>query len=171
MNTHAQVVGNLQIDRDLYNLVDQRFIPGTGLRSEDVWRFLGSIVAELGPKNRQLLEARDKRQSKIDTRLAQWRESGGAYDTQEMASFYRDLGYLVPDGPSFTIGTTDVDPEISEIAGPQLVVPLSNARFAANAANARWVSMQGAVYFSDLLGEEDGLQKEPFYKNKNKYFR
>jgi malate synthase len=166
MTTHAKVVGNLHIDRSLYDLIDQKFVSGTGLQTDDVWRALGEIVAELGPKNRQLLEARDERQSKIDARLVQWRESGRAYDAQEMASFYSDMGYLGPVGQPFTIETAGVDAEISEIAGPQLVVPLSNARFAANAANARWVSMQGAVYFSDLIGEDDGLSKEPFYNSK-----
>ena len=126
MNTNPKVVGNLRIDRSLYDLIDQKFLSGTGLESEHVWRSLGDIVAELGPKNRQLLEARDERQSKIDARLAQWRKSGRAYDPQEMASFYRDMGYLAAEGQPFTIGTTGVDPEISEIAGPQLVVPLSN---------------------------------------------
>jgi malate synthase len=166
MSTSYVEVGNLRIDQRLFDLIEEKFFPGTSLQADNVWGSLGDIVATLGPRNRQLLQARDERQSKIDARLRDWRESGEAYDPKEMAAFYGEIGYLIPEGESFIIGTCDVDREISEIAGPQLVVPLSIERFATNAANARWVSMQGAVYFSDLIAEGDGLHKQPFYNPK-----
>ena len=166
MSTEYRDVGNLRIEGSLFDLIEEKYLPGTSLQAEHLWSSFGKIVADLSAKNRQLLEARDERQSRIDARLSQWRESGGAYDPKEMATFYREIGYLVSQGESFTIGTSDVDPEISEIAGPQLVVPLSNERFATNAANARWVSMQGAVYFSDLIAEDEGYHQQPFYNPK-----
>ena len=166
MSTSDVEVGNLRIDRSLFDLIEEKFLPGTSLQADHVWGSLDDIVAALGPKNRQLLQARDERQSKIDARLRDWRESGGAYDPKEMATFFHEIGYLAAEGEAFTIGTCGVDPEINEIAGPQLVVPLSIDRFATNAANARWVSLQGAVYFSDLIAEDDGLHKKPFYNPK-----
>ena len=129
MGADATVVGNLRIDRRLYDLIDRKFLPGTDLEADHVWCSLEEIVAELGPKNRQLLEARDERQSKIDARLASWRESGRAYDTQEMATFYREIGYLVSEGQRFTIETigvcnSDITKRFREIAS---LCPLSSA--------------------------------------------
>jgi len=158
-------IRNLRIARPLYDLVRSEIAPGTGLDPDAVWTSLGAIVEDLGPENRRLLEVRARHESEIDT----WHEEqarerpGEALDPHAYKSFLTRIGYLLPEQGPFTITTTDVDPEISSIAGPQLVVPVDNARYALNAANARWGSLYDALYGTDVIGEEDGAERGAAY--------
>ncbi len=149
-------VGNLRIDHSLYELVRDQIAPGTGRDADDVWASFDEIVADLAPKNRALLEARDALQERLD---AWHRErAGAAIDEGEYRAFLLEIGYLVAEGDDFEITTTAVDPEISSIAGPQLVVPVDNPRYALNATNARWGSLYDALYGTDVIPEDGGAQ-------------
>jgi malate synthase len=143
-------VADLQVDRRLYDFVNGEVLPGTSVPPERIWYGLAELIETLGPKNRELLARRDELQSAIDG----WHRdrAGQPHDPLGYRSFLEEIGYLIPAGDDFTIGTEGVDPEISEIAGPQLVVPVSNARYALNAANARWGSLYDALYGTDALG-------------------
>jgi malate synthase len=154
-------IGGLRIDERLHQLVRDEIAPGTGVDPEAFWKSLGEIVRDLGPKNRRLLEQRDELQSKIDAWLRD--RKGRAIDPAEHRSFLSEIGYLVPEGDDFHIGTSQVDREIAEIAGPQLVVPVDNARYAINAANARWGSLYDALYGSDVIPDEPDAQKGTGY--------
>ena len=149
-------IGNLRIDRSLYELVGDRIAPGTGRDADDVWASFDEIVADLGPKNRALLDARDALQERLDV----WHRehAAGSIDASEYRTFLGAIGYLVPEGDDFDITTAPVDPEISSVAGPQLVVPVDNARYALNATNARWGSLYDALYGTDVIPEEDGAE-------------
>ena len=131
-------------------------VPGTGVEPGTVWKNLSAIVYELGPNNRALLGKRDRLQSQIDA----WHRErqGQPIDADEYQQFIRDIGYLLPEGEDFEITTTEVDPEIATIAGPQLVVPVGNPRFAVNAVNARWGSLYDALYATDVISTEDGAE-------------
>ena len=126
-----------------------------------VWTSLGTIVKELGPENRRLLDVR----ARHEKGLGEWHEerAGQPLDRHEYKSFLQETGYVLPEEGSLTITTGDVDPEISSIAGPQLVVPVDNARYALNAANARWGSLYDALYGTDVIGEEDGAERGAAY--------
>jgi malate synthase len=160
MTAYVQV-GGLRVHQDLHDLVRDEVAPGTGTDPDAFWEALGGIVHELGPKNRQLLDRRDALQAKID----EWhrRRAGGEHDPAETEAFLREIGYLVPEGDAFRVGTSGVDPEVAEIAGPQLVVPVDNARYALNAANARWGSLYDALYGTDVIPESDGAERGPGY--------
>ncbi len=146
----------LSIAGKLYSLVKEEIIPGTGIETDQFWQGLAQITRELGPKNKELLEKRDDLQLQID----EWHQQNpGVHDMPAYQEFLRDIGYLVPEGEDFSITTGNVDPEIATIAGPQLVVPVSNARFALNAANARWGSLYDAYYGTDLIPEDEGCEK------------
>lgn len=154
-------VAGLQVARPLHALVNDRIAPGTGIDPERFWESLADIVRDLGPKNRALLEKRDALQARIDAwHLAR---TGQPHDPEAYRHFLEEIGYIVPEGPDFQVGTTRVDPEIASIAGPQLVVPLSNARYALNAANARWGSLFDALYGTDVIPGEGGAEKGPRY--------
>src|SRR5690606_34771410 len=128
-------IGRLTIDAELRAFVEAEVLPGTGIEPQVFWSGLERIIAEFTPRNRALLAQRDELQAAID---AWWREhKGQQFDVEEHATFLRNIGYLVPEPESFQIDTTNVDPEIAVVAGPQLVVPVDNARYALNAANAR----------------------------------
>ncbi len=143
-------INGLKVDRGLKAFIDNEAIPGTGVDSSDFWSAFGTIVADLAPQNRALLATRDGLQAKID----QWyRDNGAPNDLDAYKDFLREIGYLLPEGNAFSIETANVDPEISTVAGPQLVVPIMNARFALNAANARWGSLYDALYGTDALGD------------------
>ena len=129
-------VGGLQIAPVLHTLLENDIAPGTGIAPADFWAALEAILADLAPKNRELLAKRDDLQANIDA----WHQAnpGADYDRDAYKAFLQEIGYLLPEGKPFTIETTNVDPEIASIAGPQLVCPCDNARFILNAANARW---------------------------------
>jgi len=151
----------LKIARPLFELVRDEIAPGTGIAAEAVWDLLDRIVTELGPRNRALLEKRDALQAQIDTWLTARR--GQPLDPRTTAAFLREIGYLVPNGPSFEVVTANVDPEIATIAGPQLVVPVDNPRYALNAANARWGSLYDALYGTNVIDESGGAEKGTSY--------
>ena len=150
-------VGDLKIATPLYELVKTEMAPGTGVDPDEFWKALGQIVRDLGPKNKELLEKRDSIQAKIDA----WHRDrkGKPIDAAAYRAFLEEIDYLVPEKEDFTITTIDVDPEIATIAGPQLVVPVDNARYALNAANARWGSLYDALYGTNLIAEEEGAEK------------
>jgi malate synthase len=149
--------GSLNIDSTLYNLVNEQIIPGTGIEASAFWQAFESILSDLAPKNRALLVKRDDLQHQIDV----WHQErvGQAIDPTEYKTFLQQIGYLVPEVDDFEISTENVEPEIATQAGPQLVVPIMNARFALNAANARWGSLYDALYGTDVIGEEDGAER------------
>ena len=150
-------IGSLSIDPALEALVREEIMPGLGLDAEDFWKSFSHILNDLTPRNRELLEKRDRIQQQIDD----WHlnRKGQPHDPQAYQEFLRSIDYLVPEGPDFKITTTGVDPEISQIPGPQLVVPVSNARYALNAANARWGSLLDAAYGTDVIPETEGAEK------------
>ena len=139
----------LEIDAVLRGFVEDELLPGLGIEPPAIWASLEAILADFTPRNRRLLEVRDELQAKIDSWFAERR--GAVIDSAEQECFLREIGYLQPEPPPFTIETEGVDPEIASIAGPQLVVPLSNGRYALNAANARWGSLYDALYGTDAL--------------------
>ena len=154
-------VGQLKIDEELYRLVQDEIAPGTGVEAETFWISLGEIVADLAPKNRALLDKRDALQQRID----EWHLStkGEPVEPNEYEDFLAKIGYLLPEGGDFQATTANVDPEIAEVSGPQLVVPVDNARYALNAANARWGSLYDALYGTYLLSEEGREEKDAEY--------
>ena len=155
-------IGNLRIDGDLYALVRDEIAPGTGIESDTFWKALGDIVAAFAPENKRLLEKRDVLQQQIDAwHLA--RNKDEPLDGEAYKAFLTDIGYLLPEGRDFTVITEDVDIEISLISGPQLVVPTDNARYALNAANARWGSLYDALYGTDVIDESDGATRSATY--------
>ncbi len=156
--------GGLSIAKVLHDLIEGEIAPGTGVAPEAFWSGFERIIAELGPRNRALLEKRDTIQAKIDAWHVERR--GQAFDAVAYKRFLVEIGYLVPEGSAFQVGTTGVDDEIARMAGPQLVVPVMNARFALNAANARWGSLYDALYGSDVIAEADGLEKGARYNPK-----
>jgi malate synthase len=141
----------LQVARPLYEMIEHEALPAAGVASDAFWQGLSDLVHGLGPKNRALLARRDELQGRIDA----WHRDrrGTPHDAVAYKAFLADIGYLVPEGPDFTIETANVDPEIASMPGPQLVVPVMNARYALNAANARWGSLYDALYGTDALGD------------------
>ena len=154
-------VGNLRIAKSLHDLVRSEVAPGTGLDPDEVWTAFGAIVEDLGPENRRLLEARALHEQQLDS----WYQErlGQELDESEYRDFLLSTGYLLAEGEDFQITTADVDPEIASIAGPQLVVPVDNARYALNAANARWGSLYDALYGTDVIPDDDGAARGAAY--------
>jgi malate synthase len=150
-------VDDIDIDSRLYDFVNQEAIPGTGVDASAFWRGFAALVRRLAARNAALLERRDELQSQIDD----WhREHPGAgFDPASYRAFLTRIGYLAPERGPFRISTANVDAEIAEIAGPQLVVPVNNARYALNAANARWGSLYDALYGTDSIPHEDGERR------------
>lgn len=157
-------IGGLSIAKCLHDLITDQIAPGTGIKPETFWSGLEAIMTDLGPRNRALLAKRDELQARIDSWHMERR--GQVFSPIAYKAFLMEIGYLVPEGPAFQIGTNGVDDEIARIAGPQLVVPVMNARFALNAANARWGSLYDALYGSDVIPETDGMDKTESYNPK-----
>jgi malate synthase len=153
--------GGLQVATVLNDLLESEIAPGTGISPDQFWQGFEAIINDLAPRNRELLEKRETLQAQID----QWhRQNPGAdYDKAAYKSFLQEIGYLLPEGDDFSIETTNVDEEVATLAGPQLVVPVMNARYALNAANARWGSLYDALYGTDVISEEDGAQRSGPY--------
>ncbi|MCB1383948.1 MAG: malate synthase G, partial [Notoacmeibacter sp.] len=128
----------LKIDKALHDFIVEQAIPGTGVNADAFFAAFGAAANELAVTNRALLAKRDALQEKLD---GWYRENGAPSDMGAYKDFLKEIGYLLPEGPDFSVDTTNVDPEIASVAGPQLVVPIMNARFALNAANARWGSL------------------------------
>ena len=160
--TYIEKAG-LSIDRDLYDFIVTEALPGTGVDAARFFDEFSAIVHDLAPENRALLAKRDALQEKID---AWYRANGAPADMAAYEAFLREIGYLLPEGDDFKVTTDNVDPEIASLAGPQLVVPVMNARYALNAANARWGSLYDALYGTDAIPETDGAEKGKGYNPK-----
>ena len=157
-------LGQLSIASELLDFVNIELLPGTGVTKENFWSGLDKYAHEIAPKNKKLLEFRENLQKKIDI----WHrdKKGEKIDIKEYSNFLVEIGYLKKEGGKFQIETKNVDSEISTIAGPQLVVPVMNARYALNAANARWGSLYNALYGTDVIPETDGASRGNKYNPK-----
>jgi len=153
--------GGLQVAKEIDDLVANELAPGTGVSVEHFWSCFEEILNDLAPKNRELLKTRDNLQAQIDAWHNQ--RASETINQAEYKAFLQEIGYLVEEGDDFQIDTENVDPEIALQAGPQLVVPVMNARFALNAANARWGSLYDALYGSDVIPEDNGAGKAGAY--------
>lgn len=160
MTEHVQV-GGLQVAKVLFDFVNNEAIPGTGLNADQFWAGADKVIHDLAPKNKALLAKRDDLQARIDA----WHQAqaGKAHDAVAYKAFLQDIGYLLPEAADFQATTQNVDDEIARMAGPQLVVPVMNARFALNASNARWGSLYDALYGTDAISEADGAEKGKGY--------
>ncbi|MGB0710312.1 MAG: malate synthase G [Candidatus Puniceispirillaceae bacterium] len=155
------VQGNLSVDAELLAFVNDVLLPAASIDPSSFWAGFDESVHKLAPRNAELLETREKIQAQIDKWLIDNRAAG--LDINAYTDFLKEIGYLVPEGADFVIDTQNVDDEIARIAGPQLVVPVMNARYALNAANARWGSLYDALYGTDVLEESDGAEKTAGY--------
>lgn len=161
--TERVTAGGLQVASTLYDFVSGTVLPRIGVQGADqdkFWEGFGALVAKHTPRNRELLAVRDELQAKLD---AWYTENPGVQDPEKYTAFLKEIGYLVEEPGDFEIRTQNVDTEITETAGPQLVVPVLNARFAINAANARWGSLYDALYGTDVISEENGAEKGKGY--------
>ena len=154
-------IANMQVAQSLYNFIESKVLPGTDINSKKFWLGFSSLVSELSPKNKSLLATRQHLQEEINQyHLA---HQGENFEFSDYKAFLKEIGYLVPEVPDFTISTAHVDDELATMAGPQLVVPVMNARFALNAVNARWGSLYDALYGSDVINEDNGAEKSKHY--------
>jgi malate synthase len=159
--TERVTVGNLRVAKVLHDFVTNEALPGTGVDPDTFWAGVDKVVADLTPRNQELLARRDELQAQID----KWHRQHviEPLDIEAYKQFLTEIGYLQPEPADFTITTSGVDPEITSTAGPQLVVPVLNARFALNASNARWGSLYDALYGTDVIPETDGAEKGSSY--------
>ncbi len=161
MTTERIEAGGLQVARELFDFVNNEAMPGTGVDADHFWQQFGALIREFGPRNKKLLERREELQATVD---AWHRDNKGKFQELDVyQNFLRDIGYIVGEGTSFAVSTQNVDPEIADVPGPQLVVPITNARYALNAANARWGSLYDALYGTDAISQDDGATKGPGY--------
>ena len=163
LNMDYSKKGKLSIATDLFEFINNELIPGTKINPEKFWKGFDKAIHELAPKNRKLLLVREEMQKKID----EWhiKRKGKEFDSKAYESFLKEIGYLVKSGPNFSIETKNVDSEISSIPGPQLVVPVMNARYSLNAANARWGSLYNALYGTDVISESDSAERGKKYNH------
>ncbi|WP_172152723.1 malate synthase G [Pseudomonas tumuqii] len=159
--TERVQVGGLQVAKVLFDFVNNEAIPGTGIAADKFWTGFEAVINELAPKNRALLAKRDQIQAQIDA----WHQAraGQTFDAVAYKAFLEEIGYLLPQPADFQASTENVDEEIARLAGPQLVVPVMNARFALNASNARWGSLYDALYGTDAISEAGGAEKGKGY--------
>ena len=152
---------NLQVSKCLADFIEFEVLPNTGINATDFWLSFAHIIKTLAPENSQLLKTRDQLQEKIN----QWHKhhQGAAFNFEQYKQLLKDINYLVPPVEDFTITTKNVDDELSLLAGPQLVVPIMNARFALNAVNARWGSLYDALYGSDVISDDNGAKQVGSY--------
>ncbi|MDO5541863.1 MAG: malate synthase G [Acinetobacter sp.] len=150
--------GKLAIAKELYDFIENEALPGSGLDSDTYWKNFEQVVVDLSPKNKTLLAKRDELQAKID----EWHRNN-TFELEAYKAFLTEIGYLLPEVEDFQITTENVDEEIALLAGPQLVVPVRNARYCLNAANARWGSLYDALYGFDVISEENGAEKGKGY--------
>ena len=150
--------GKLAIAKELYDFIENEALPGSGLNSNDYWKNFEQVVVDLSPKNKMLLAKREEIQAKID----EWHRNN-TFELQAYKAFLTEIGYLLPEVEDFQISTENVDEEIALLAGPQLVVPVRNARYCLNAANARWGSLYDALYGFDVISEDGGAEKGKGY--------
>ena len=150
-------IGGLRVDRRLYDFINEEALPGTGVSAAAFWTGFDRLIHGLAPRNRALLAKRDDLQRRIDAWYREMHDQ--PIDLDDYKAVLREIGYLVPEGDDFTVSTANVDPEISTIAGPQLVVPITNPRYALNAANARWGSLYDALYGTDAIPEDGGAER------------
>jgi malate synthase len=160
MNEYV-IKNGYKVAKSLYNLVEHEILPGTGIAAENFWQSLTNIFDEFTPKNEALLERRQILQNKIDA----WHvdPENQNFEQQKYQNFLIEIGYLVKEQGNFSISTSNVDEEVATVAGPQLVVPLMNARFALNAANARWGSLYDALYGTDVIDDNNGGEASKHY--------
>ena len=155
--------GNLKVSKSLDNLISEKVCHSIEVSPESFWSNFEEILNEFSPKNKALLEKRENLQEQIDNWHISNKEND--FDKETYKNFLKEIGYLLEEGEDFSIETDNVDPEISTIAGPQLVVPVMNARFALNAANARWGSLYDALYGTDVISEENGAERGGSYNS------
>ena len=156
MNAHINArIGNadLSIDTQLYTMVEQEILPGLNLSSDQVWQAMATLLEEFQSRNQALLNKREQLQATLDL----WHRNNPTPDAATYKAMLQDIGYLLPIPEQVQVTTSNVDIEISTVAGPQLVVPINNARYALNAANARWGSLYDALYGTDALTSEKAL--------------
>ncbi|MEC7210287.1 MAG: malate synthase G, partial [Pseudomonadota bacterium] len=153
--TQRTTLAGLQIDTQLADFIENEAVAGTDVTADAFWAAAAEVINTHRDTNKALLAKRDDLQGKIDA----WHvaQKGHPHDAPAYRAFLEEIGYLVPEGPDFQIETANVDPEIAKIAGPQLVVPVKNARFAVNAANARWGSLYDAFYGTDIIPQDDDM--------------
>lgn len=154
-------IGQLKIHKDLYALVRDEIAPGTCIDADQFWKEFDTIVTDFATENHALLQKRDTLQQQIDTWYLE--HKNGPIDFEIHSTFLKEIGYLLPEGDDFKVTTENVDVEIASIAGPQLVVPVDNARYALNATNARWGSLYDALYGTDVIDESDGAGRDGDY--------
>ena len=154
MTTNYQSVNDLKVKKNLLSFVNNELLKGTDISPEKFWLGFNDAVHELAPRNRELIDFRDTLQKKIDN----WhiKKRGSKIEIEEYKKFLKEIGYLKEEGPDFKIETKNIDEEISQIAGPQLVVPIMNARYTLNAANARWVSLYDSLYGTNIIESDEG---------------
>lgn len=163
MSSKSISIQKSKINEELYNFVNNEIIPGTGIEVNNFWQGFMEAANKLADKNKLLLEKRDEIQKKIDN----WHTSNkDNFNLENYKNFLKEINYIVEEQEDFTIETENVDQEISNIAGPQLVVPVDNARYALNAANARWGSLYDAFYGTDVIEDDNGCEKATSYNPK-----
>ena len=161
MKEKYKIINNLSVSESLFNFVNNKLLTETKIKKENFWKGFSNVVHQLAPKNKELLEKREKLQKKIDA----WHKDKKRkkINIKKYIKFLKKIGYLKKTGTNFKIKTKNVDTEIAKICGPQLVVPISNSRYALNAANARWVSLYDSLYGTDVIPETKGALRGKTY--------
>jgi len=159
--TKRTAIGGLHVANQLLQLINNEMLAGTGIEKEYFWTAFEKLIADFAPRNKALLQVREDLQAKIDDYHKE--RKGKSHNANEYKAFLQEINYLLPEGDDFKISVTNVDEEIALVPGPQLVVPVKNARFALNAANARWGSLYDALYGTDVISEDDGAERVGAY--------